>query len=263
MRDFEFVWLIEGDAVYRYDDREVAAPQGSIVLCQPGWTDAFAWDRQRRTRHGYYHFSISATPADWPARSEWPVVRALKDEDVIPPLLRHLLTWHGQGSPVLRELAMKAVLTAFVTGEVATADVPPEALPDPVEAAWNHLHRRLEEDPSARIDLAELSEAACVTGEHLCRLFKKATGRTPVQTVLLARLDRAAVLLARSNFSIAEIAQMCGFSSQFHFSRRFKDAFGHSPLQMRQAIRNGDTPPTPRLLRVYSRRGAVKGDVAR
>ena len=149
----------------------------------------------------------------------------------------------------MRDLAARTLLAAFVTGETAAGDLAPDSLPEPVEAAWTHLHDRLESDPAARIDLRELADAACVTPEHLCRLFRDATGRSPVQTVLLARLDRAAVLLARSNYSIAQIATLCGFASQFHFSRRFRQAFGQSPMQLRQALRNGATPPTPRLLR--------------
>jgi transcriptional regulator GlxA family with amidase domain len=69
--------------------------------------------------------------------------------------------------------------------------------------------------------------------------------------VRLARLDRAATLLARSNYSVAEIARMCGFGDAFHFSRRFKAAYGQSPLQMRRALQNGATPPLSPLTRTF------------
>lgn len=249
MSEYELVWIIEGNAEYRYDEQVVAAPRGSLVLCRPGWTDYFRWDPARRTRHGYVHFAIHRAPDDWPGVDDWPVVRRLNDNDVIVPLFRHLLAWSDRGSSLMRELGTKAILTGFVTGELAAGELPSEALPDPVEAAWTHLHARLEQDPAAVIDLPELADRACVTPEHLCRLFRKSTGRSPVQTVMLARLDRAAVLLARSNYSVAQIADICGFASQFHFSRRFRAAFGRSPMQLRQALRRGETPPTPRLLR--------------
>lgn len=249
LHDYEFVWVIEGDAEYRYGDQTVAAPQGSVVLCRPGWVDFFRWDTQRRTRHGFFHFSIQRISDDFPHPDQWPVVRPTTGDDVLLPLFRHVLAWNGKGSPLMRELAIKGILTAFVTGETAAGELPVDSLPDPVEAAWTHLHRRLEEDPAAEIDLRELADVACVTPEHLCRLFRKSTGRSPVRTVLLARLDRAAVLLARSNYSVEQIARICGFASQFHFSRRFREAFGQSPMQLRQAMRNGATPPTSRLLR--------------
>jgi transcriptional regulator GlxA family with amidase domain len=56
------------------------------------------------------------------------------------------------------------------------------------------------------------------------------------------RLDRAATLLAHSNYTIAQVAEMCGFANPFHFSRRFKEAFGQSPSEVRVNIRRGAIP---------------------
>ena len=248
MRDFEFVWLIEGDAQYRWGDVIVDAPEGAIVLCRPGATDSFRWDQHRRTRHGYYHFNLLKMPKNWPAVDTWPLVRQPQEGDVLRPLFRHLLTWSGRGNDLLCKLTMAHMLTAFVFGETAAGDVPREALPDAVDRAWSFIRQRIEERPETDIDLSELARVACVTPEHLCRLFKSVLGHSPVETVRLARLDRAAVLLARSNYSVGEIAHMCGFASQFHFSRRFKQAYGTSPLQLRKSIQDGAAAPLPRLL---------------
>ncbi|MGH3146065.1 MAG: helix-turn-helix domain-containing protein [Rubrobacter sp.] len=253
MRDFEFVWVIEGDTEYGRDGVTVPAPPGSVLLCRPGGTDFFRWDPDRRTRHGYFHFGIQALPSGWPPPESWPLVRPPVEGDVLRPLFRHLLTWADRGDPLLIHTTMAHMLTSFVTGEIAGRDVPRETMPEAVERAWKHIHDRMEEDPSASITLGDLADAACVSPEHLCRLFKRSTARSPVETVRLARLDRAAVLLARSNYSVAEIAGVCGFSSPFHFSRRFKDAFGESPRNLRQSLARGATPPTPRLLRPAGR----------
>lgn len=250
MRDFEFVWVIAGDAEYRRDETVFPAPEGSVVLCRPGATDSFRWDTRRRTRHGYFHFGVLSLPPGLPPPDDWPLVRPPTEGDVLRPLFRHLLAWSDTGSPLLRGITMSHMLTAFVTGETAARDVPHEALPDPVEKALAHLHQRLlEEDAFANIGLGELAAAAHVSPEHLCRLFKAATGHSPVETVRLARLDRAAVLLTRSNYHVSEVSAACGFSSPAHFSRRFKQAFGRSPRDVRAGVRNGEPPPLPRLLR--------------
>ncbi|HTL29740.1 MAG TPA: hypothetical protein VL282_10980, partial [Tepidisphaeraceae bacterium] len=74
MRDYEFVWMIEGDAEYCREGQTVAAPAGSIVLCQPGATDFFRWDPQRPTRHAFYHFDVMHVPDSWRAPDTWPLV---------------------------------------------------------------------------------------------------------------------------------------------------------------------------------------------
>jgi AraC family transcriptional regulator len=252
MRDFEFVWIIEGDAEYTWGDTTVAAPSPAIVLCRPGAQDSFRWDPDRRTRHAYYHFNIDRLPKAWPPASEWPLMRIPPEGDVLRPLFRHILTWHDSGDALVRELTIAQMLAAYVTGEIAGRDVGRDALPDAVERALAFLHEHLENDAAESITLHDLADAAAVTPEHLCRLFKQATGRSPAETVRLARLDRAAVLLARSNYSVGQIAELCGFASQFHFSRRFKEAYGRSPKVLRREIAAGAVPPVPKLLRTRS-----------
>jgi AraC-like DNA-binding protein len=253
LHNWEFVWMIEGDAEYRRGDAIVPAPEGSVVLCRPGATDFFRWDPARRTRHAYFHFEVRSLPSRWPPPETWSPVRLPQNGDLLRPLFRHLLTWGDGGDPVQTRLTVLHLFAAFVTGQIVSGDAaPPAPLPPPVERAWAYLARRLDEQPAAPVTLGQLADAACVTPVHLCRLFKTATGHTPAETVRLARLDRAAILLARSNYSVREVAAICGFDSPFHFSRRFKEAFGRSPRALRRALVEGQTSavPTTRLVRI-------------
>lgn len=250
MREYEFVWMIEGDAVYTWADETVDAPQGSVVLCKPGATDFFRWDPSRNTRHGYVHFALERAPAAWGAPGTWPLVRpfASAHDDIIWPMFHHLLAWAGTGDEAIVRLSLAHVLGTYVTGQTRFADVPREALPEPVERALAFLHDALDRDVASPIAFAQLVDAACVTGPHLCRLFKSATGHTPAETVRLARLDRAHALVVRSNFSVKEIARMTGFASPFHFTRLFTRAFGVAPASLRKKIGQGETPPNSRLI---------------
>jgi AraC-like DNA-binding protein len=251
LRDWEFVWVIEGDAQYRRNDVTVEAPEGSVVLCRPDAMDFFRWDPRRRTRHAFFHFRIGGTlPAEWPLPETWALVRVGSvSEDLLHPLFRHLLAWNGRGDPTQTRLIALSLLSAFVTGQTQAADIPRDAQPDAVARVAAHIAHRLDEDPAAKIILSELAEVACVTPEHLCRLFKAATGRSPVETVRLARLDRALTLLARTNYSVAEVATLCGFENPFHFSRRFTAVYGQSPRTVRRAIAEGRYTPMTRVMR--------------
>jgi AraC family transcriptional regulator len=250
MRDYEFVWMIEGHAEYAWGEQTVQVGPGSIVLCRPGGEDFFRWDAGRRTRHAFFHFDIHSTPTGWPPRDQWPLVRQLQEGDVLRPLFRHLLTWRQRGDRLLIELAVAQMLVAYLTGQIAAGDVPHDALPDTVERALAHIHATLEADPSAAMTLDDIASAAAVTPAHLCRLFRGSVGLSPAETVRLARLDRAAVLLARTNFAVGRIAALCGFASPFHFSRRFRQAYGCAPRELRRRVLAGRTPPTPKLTRI-------------
>jgi AraC-like DNA-binding protein len=247
MREYEFVWIIEGDCEYRVDDLAVPAPPGSIVLCRPDTTDFFRWDVQRRTRHAYFHFKVDSIPEAWPKPPAWPAVRVPGDGDILRPVFRHVLRWNGVGDAELIRQSVAHMLSSYVLGQVDTGEIPHAALPEPVDRAWTFIQKTLDQSPAQPITLDDLADAGCVTREHLCRVFADATGRSPMETVRLARLDRALNLLARSNYSIGQIAGLCGFASSFHFSRVFKEAFGKAPREMREAIRDGATPPVARL----------------
>lgn len=237
LRDWEFVWMLEGDALYTRDGNTVAAPAGAVVLCRPGATDFFRWDPDKRTRHGYFHFDLrGAIPGDWPPSDDWPLVRTPdsgRGGDLFAPLFRHLLAWGNEADPLQRQLAVLSLLAAFVTAGQAV-ESGRAALPEAVARALAYMELRLDQEPAAPIRLGEIADAACVTPQYLCRLFRAATGYSPAETVLRSRLERARTLLTRSNYSVAEVASMCGFASPFHFSRRCKAAFGLSPRELRR-----------------------------
>lgn len=247
LRDVELVWLVEGGARYEHDGVAQDASEGSVVVCRPGVRDLFTWDPEVGCRHAYVHLGLSAVPAGWPALADWPTVVSLPDGDVVRPLFRHLLTYGPGGPPELPQLTVATLLASLVLGRTGTRQPPRQRVPEPVRAAFAHMDAVLARDPSRRIGLAELADVAHVSPAHLCRLFAATTGRSPVETVRLLRLDRAAALLVRSDLSLTQIAAACGFADAFHLSRRFKEAFGAPPTEIRRAVHAGELPPLPRL----------------
>lgn len=253
LRDWEFVWLLEGEATYFWqesDEKQLALQVGDVLLCQSGARDRFDWDAHNRTRHGFFHFQIEEIGAAWPASKSWPRLAKTDADSLLSALARHLLTWSGRESPNQRDLTATLFLSAFLTDQTQIGDAPRQSWPEPVERALKFLNETLENEADAPFSLAKMARAAFVTPEHLCRLFRDVLNHSPLETVRLARLDRAALLLARTNFPVAQIGQMCGFGSPFHFSRAFKDAYGVSPRGLRNQLEAGESLPTPRLSRV-------------
>ena len=252
MREWEFVWLLEGDAIYRWSDAhesgEIALPCGHLLLCRPDRRDEFEWDKTGRTRHGFFHFALQSAPDNWSDTATWLLLRALESDDICAELCRHILRWSGQDDAQI-DAAASLLLAAFVTGQTLIGAAAPQRAPEAVERALTFLYRTLDANAATPIGLHDLARAACVTPAHLCRVFKTATGFTPLQTVKLARLDRAAILLGRSNYSVGEVARLCGFVSPFHFSRVFKENYGLTPRQLRARAEAGAALPVSRLLR--------------
>lgn len=92
-------------------------------------------------------------------------------------------------------------------------------------------------DPAGEHSLEAMATVAGVTPPHFCRLFKKATGISPHQYVMKARLDRAQHMLVQTDLSLAIVSEEAGFASQSHFSRAFRAWFGLAPSVYRQQER--------------------------
>ncbi|MBR0796849.1 helix-turn-helix transcriptional regulator [Bradyrhizobium jicamae] len=90
-----------------------------------------------------------------------------------------------------------------------------------------HLHES--------ITLDQLAGVADLSVVQFIRQFKRATGLTPHQYVMRARVNRARHLLVEGKESIAILALHCGFSSQEHLTRIFGMFLGTTPAAYRRA----------------------------
>jgi len=255
LRDYEFVWIIEGNVAYECNGKSHPAPAGSLMLSRPGMRHAFIWDPQHQSHHGYFHFGIEGDCDALPPQSRWPLLRRLGEDDIIRPLFHHLM-WlfenRCDGWQDLAQGAMRQALIAFVTGGFGTARDDGADLHPTIERLMAHVQGIWAVGPMRSIPLSELASAADVSQRHLNRVLREALGVGPVEALRLLRLSRAATLLARTNHRVQDIAAQTGFDSPFHFSRAFSGVYGCSPRAFRKLLDSGADTPSPhrRMVRV-------------
>ncbi len=82
--------------------------------------------------------------------------------------------------------------------------------------------------------LDELIHSMPFNYDYLRKLFQKETGATPLQFMTSLRMKKARMILSTMwlrEYSIAEIAESCGFADALYFSKVFKKWFGCSPSE--------------------------------
>jgi len=82
--------------------------------------------------------------------------------------------------------------------------------------------------------VVRLAEHAGLSPYHFLRTFERATGVTPHQYVLRARLRHAAQALADASDKVVDIAFACGFADLSNFNRAFRAEFGVAPRAYRK-----------------------------
>jgi AraC-like DNA-binding protein len=92
-------------------------------------------------------------------------------------------------------------------------------------------------DISDHLPLSAVAAACRLSVSHFARAFRVSTGVPPHQWLITARVYHARNLLAQSETPLAEIANMCGFADQSHFSRLFARVNGTSPGAWRRVHR--------------------------
>lgn len=95
------------------------------------------------------------------------------------------------------------------------------------------------------LHLAQLAAAVGLTPKYLCRFFREATHRTPVDYIAYYRVEMACYALAVTERNVTEIALDTGFSDLNYFIRCFRKYKGITPGAYRKAVR-GHRAGTPR-----------------
>ena len=84
------------------------------------------------------------------------------------------------------------------------------------------------------IPIGDLAAQCNICEKHFRDIFLKQTGVTPKQYILTAKMNRAAMLLTTTSWSVTEISDNLAFLSPAYFVHRFKMHFGTTPSAYRK-----------------------------
>jgi AraC family transcriptional regulator len=114
---------------------------------------------------------------------------------------------------------------------------------DSARAEEDDLVRRTREFFQARLAeplrLEEVARQAHCSKFHFVRLYRKRTGRTPMEELRIMRLEHARELLLTTGLPLKAIAPRCGLTDEYVLSRSFHKQFGTPPSAFRSRAPNG------------------------
>jgi AraC-like DNA-binding protein len=84
-------------------------------------------------------------------------------------------------------------------------------------------------DPAFNVE--QLTTELHMSRDTLIRRCKKECGDTPLNLIIIKRMQKADELLRANNMSVSEVAYACGFESLAYFSKRYKKHRGISPSE--------------------------------
>lgn len=111
----------------------------------------------------------------------------------------------------------------------------PQWLEESIAYMLEHLDQPLRADTLAR--------RAGVSASYFFTLFKRATGFSPIDFFIRARMAAACELLVATALPVKDIAMVLGYEDALYFSRRFKLTTGAAPSEYRQSAHQDSLQP--------------------
>jgi AraC-like DNA-binding protein len=87
------------------------------------------------------------------------------------------------------------------------------------------------------LTLEQLAEEAHMNKFYLSHAFKREYGISPINYMISRRIEESKYLLAETDLSMSQIAQLLGFSSLSYFSQVFRRTQSVTPMEYRQSTK--------------------------
>lgn len=85
-------------------------------------------------------------------------------------------------------------------------------------------------------DIDEMAAELKMSRSGFQHLYKRMFGVSIMTDVIRGRIDRAKRLLSSTNLTIKEIAERCGYESEYNFMKQFKTKTGQTPTEYRKRL---------------------------
>ena len=142
-----------------------------------------------------------------------------------PSVLQALIQSQLKNRERLRNVLGKSTTTT----QVEEAE---EVLSEYDKKFMDELYKLMEEELSnTELNINRITDLLYMSRTKLYYKIKGLTGETPSSFFRTYKLNRAAELLKSGKYTVSEIVDKTGFSTQSHFSSVFKSKFGVSPSQ--------------------------------
>ena len=227
-QDYRLITCLDADTALE----EMRAEEPNIVLsdvAMPG-KDGYELCHEIKQDIQLSHIPVILVTAKITAENQVEGLNVGADAYVTKPFEPAVLSALIQSQLKNRERVRKLLTKATTTEDEGVEN----ALSEQDKHFMEELYKLMEEELSnSELDVTRITKMLYISRTKLYYKIKGLTGETPSSFFRTYKLNRAAELLKSGKYTIAEIADKTGFSTQSHFSVVFKKQFGVSPSEYR------------------------------
>ena len=140
----------------------------------------------------------------------------------------------AESCQLLFRVFLNQVVHLITSKQVLEQDSPDDSLP--LKTTGEKIQDYVDQHILDRLSLSEIADHFQLSTFYVSRIFKLTTGYTLSAYQARGRIGHAQTLLLTTNLSLAEIAEILGYTKQGHFSKQFMEITGIKPSQYRKQL---------------------------
>lgn len=227
-QDYRLITCLDAETALE----EMRAEEPNIVLsdvAMPG-KDGYELCQEIKQDIQLCHIPVILVTAKITAENQVEGLNVGADAYVTKPFDPAVLSALIQSQLKNRQRVHKLLTKATTTDEEGVDN----ALSEQDKHFMEELYKLMEEELSnSELDVTRITKMLYISRTKLYYKIKGLTGETPSNFFRTYKLNRAAELLKSGKYTVSEISDKCGFSTQSHFSVVFKKQFGVTPSEYR------------------------------
>lgn len=215
--------ILDGRAQYKMNQKTFTVQKGDVLFFRKGAHYTAKVISKEQWEHIAVAFRIAGDIGDFPTEGATRVSHGNR----LAELFRQVYSvWSGCGFGY--KLQTKALLHQILfslmqenVSHMVDCDTALQAL----KAATDYMEQNYRD----KITVEELAVRSGYSASHFARIFTKVYNTSPIQYLNQIRILHAKNLLRTGQYTMGQIAQECGFSNVYYFSRCFKQITGTTP----------------------------------
>jgi len=241
--DYSLFYIARGKATYECNGVCTTVSEGNMILYFPGVRHHYTFKKEDNSELRWAHFSGSACQILAPFFSEKPVVLSVQSKKEFETCFEKMIRAHYKKQEIgtaLSEGYLMVLLALTVQSPVFQKSLSP-LTDESLEKVLSQMHVYFNQP----IDIAKYANMCHWSKDRFIRMFQAYTGFPPYHYQLRIRIERAVEMLENRSVTVAECAQIVGFSDHAYFSRIFKKFTGKPPSYYKKKNENAEEPPPP------------------
>lgn len=214
----ELIFHISGESTVFFNGKQLEVSKDTIRFLPQGKIHEYVVKRKEHGECIDVYFDT-----DIPVTNEAFVVK-LKDGEKVKSLFKKIFSvWVAKREGYYFECLS---ILYKILSELQKGDYLPESQYNSIRPAIDYIETHFLDK---KIKVAELVSCCTVSYPYIKKLFVKKFGIPPIKYSIQLKINYACDLLSSELYTVSQVAEVCGYSDIYFFSRQFKEYMGISP----------------------------------